>query len=69
VKIEILQAQGGKEWFWHFKNKGRIIAVSETFPSRSNALRAAKSCVRGVLKPMPTRVPLFKLAGFTLTWL
>lgn len=38
------------QWFWHFKNKGRITANAEAFPSRANAMRGAKSLVRAVLR-------------------
>ena len=44
---------GGQEppaWFWHFKNKGRITADAEEFPTKSNAIRAAKAVVKAVFK-------------------
>jgi hypothetical protein len=37
-------------WHWHFKNKGRITAAAESFPSKGHAIRAAKAVVKAVLK-------------------
>ena len=38
------------QWYWHFENKGRITADSEAFPTKQHAVRAAKACVRAVVK-------------------
>jgi len=40
----------GQGWFWHFKNKGRITAYAEAFPTRGHAVRAAKAVVKAVFK-------------------
>lgn len=53
MHIEIFK--GKREWHWHFVNRGRITADAEGFPSKGNAVRAAKAVVRGVVKPM-TRI-------------
>lgn len=49
MHIEVFLGAGGM-WHWHFKNKGRVTADAEAFPSKANATRAAKSVVAGVLK-------------------
>lgn len=45
------QCETPHAWFWHFKNKGRITADAEPFPTKAHALRAAKAVVTAVLKP------------------
>ena len=56
MHIEIFQTprvtkhEKAQTWHWHFKNKGRITADAEAFPSRSNAVRAAQAVVRAVVK-------------------
>lgn len=42
-----------QRWHWHFKNRGRIVADAEAFPSKGNAIRAAKAVVRGVVNLWP----------------
>ena len=48
MHIEVFGA--GKQWYWHFKNKGRIVADAEEFPTKSHAIRGAKGVVRAVCK-------------------
>jgi uncharacterized protein YegP (UPF0339 family) len=74
MHARIFQSADG-QWHWHFKTKGRITADSESFPSKSNAVRAAKSVVKAVLKPLSVVVqPVFtervdeKDGGFKITW-
>jgi hypothetical protein len=60
-------------WFWHFRNKGRITADSESFPTKAHAVRAAKSVVKAVLQIERLKVvPLFRqhMDGYTtiITW-
>lgn len=57
MHIEIFEGVGG--WYWHFCSKGRVTADSEAFPSKANALRAAKAVVKGVCKRMLVRAPAF----------
>lgn len=39
--FEVCQGDGG--WFWHeLARNGKIVAVSEAFDSKANAVRAAK---------------------------
>jgi uncharacterized protein YegP (UPF0339 family) len=42
----------GANWYWRFKNGGRVTANNEAFPSKSNAVRAVKAIVRAVVKDM-----------------
>lgn len=76
MHIEVFSDQAKREgvptkWFWHFKNRGRITADAESFPSKSNALRAAKAVVIAVAKEM-RQVPHFsgsEKSGITkVTW-
>jgi hypothetical protein len=50
MHIEVFQSEVTTAWFWHFKNKGRITANAESFPSKAHAMRAAKATVKAVLK-------------------
>jgi len=54
MHIEVFEGKKEGQWYWHFRNKGRVTADSEAFPSRHHATRAARSvvvaCVRCVLK-------------------
>ena len=43
MHIEVMKLLGG--WYWHFKNKGRITADAESFPTKAHAMRAAKAKV------------------------
>jgi hypothetical protein len=55
MKIQVWERVGdtsGKPWRWHFINKGRITYGAEAFPSKAHAIRAAKSVVLAVVKPM-----------------
>jgi uncharacterized protein YegP (UPF0339 family) len=48
------------EWYWHFRNKGRITADSEAFPTKAHALRAAKAVVTATIAELGTTVePVF----------
>lgn len=53
MRIEVWEgapSDGRRGWYWHFKARnGKITADSECFPSKSNAMRAAKSVVREVI--------------------
>jgi len=48
MRIEVFHGNDG--WFWHFRNKGRITADSEAFPTKAHAVRAAKAVVVAVFK-------------------
>ena len=50
MHIEVFKGSNPKVWYWHFKNKGRVTANNEAFPSKSNAIRAAKGVVKAVMK-------------------
>ncbi len=57
MQIEVWQSPpriGDQKWHWHFRSKGRIVSDAESFPTKGNAVRAAKSVVRGVLKRLNT---------------
>lgn len=41
--------KGRAHWHWHFRRGGRVVADAENFPSKGNAIRAAKATVAGVL--------------------
>lgn len=57
MKIEVWQntnvtGKKSQTWHWHFKARnGRIIADAEAFPSKANAIRAAKGVVRSLIGP------------------
>lgn len=45
---------GDQKWRWRFRARnGRITAAAESFPTKSNAMRAAKAVVRGVVNLWP----------------
>lgn len=46
----IIAPKAPQRWYWHFKNKGRTTADTESFPSRANAIRAAKAVVKAVVR-------------------
>lgn len=48
MHIEVFQNEQKTQWHWHFRNKGRITADAESFPSKANALRAAKAVVKAI---------------------
>lgn len=48
MHIEVFKSEKSGQWHWHFKNKGRITADSEAFPTKSNASRAARAVVTAV---------------------
>jgi histone H3/H4 len=48
MKITVWKING--QWRWHMVNVGRITAQNESHPTKSNAVRAAKSVVNAVLK-------------------
>ncbi len=50
MHIEVFETdKGSGQWYWHFRNKGRVTADSEAFPSKNNAIRAAKAVVTAVI--------------------
>lgn len=63
MHIEVFMGAGStpnnEQWFWRFRSKGRVTADAEMFPSKANAVRAAKAVVKGVCKRMLTRAPVF----------
>lgn len=75
MHIEIFRGEAqetAQNWYWHFKNKGRITADGEAHPTKANAMRAAKGVVRAVLKEVGTK-PVFEAVTpkdnyFTLHW-
>jgi hypothetical protein len=72
MHIEVMKLLGG--WYWHFKNKGRVTADAESFPTKAHAIRAAKAVVKAVIKPLPSYAdPVFKTTKvddnlFHITW-
>lgn len=54
MQIEVFEGKRG--WHWHFRSKGRLTADSESFPTKSHALRAAKAVVSAVLARLRTAV-------------
>jgi uncharacterized protein YegP (UPF0339 family) len=67
-------AERDQKWYWHFKNKGRVTADSEAFPTRAHAARAAQSVVKAVIKRVSGVPPCFTfmlpVLGVTkITWL
>ena len=51
MKIEVWSNSAGA-WFWHFvARNGKTVADAESFPSKANAIRAAKACVKGIARP------------------
>lgn len=54
MHIEVFPEGGvtaGASWYWHFRNKGRVTADSESFTSKGHAIRAGKAVVRAVIIP------------------
>lgn len=49
MDIIVKQSTSG-QFVWEFKSKGRITANNETFPTRGNAVRAAKAVVTAIAK-------------------
>lgn len=52
MHIEVFKSELSGQWHWHFKNKGRVTADSEAFPTKNNASRAARAVVSAVVKEM-----------------
>lgn len=53
MQIETYEGEHGN-WYWEFVTRGRVSAPAATpFLSEANALRSAKSVVRGVLDLFP----------------
>jgi uncharacterized protein YegP (UPF0339 family) len=62
MRIEVWQGKAGK-WFWHFRQRGgKVTADAQPFPSKGNAIRAAKGVVRATIKASGLR-------GYTLHFL
>lgn len=40
--------KGRAHWHWHLRRNGRIVADAENFPSKGNAMRAAKAVITGL---------------------
>jgi uncharacterized protein YegP (UPF0339 family) len=60
MRVEIIQSKHSGQWYWRFKaSNGRIIADAESFPTKANAVRAAKGVVRSVLKRVTIRPTVF----------
>jgi hypothetical protein len=53
-----LRGDSHPAWFWHFKNRGRVTADSEAFPTKYNAERAAVAVVRAVIKEVSGDAPI-----------
>jgi hypothetical protein len=78
MHIEVFEGGGSTpaspQWFWHFKNKGRITSNGECHPTKGNAVRAAKACVKSIGKCMTMYIePVFaakdsKTGITTITW-
>lgn len=65
MHIEIWEGAVG--WHWHFKNKGRITADAEAFPTKGNAMRAAKAVVKAVHgKGLTVQFKQHESEGFTV---
>lgn len=62
MKIEIWEDVGARAqpWRYHFVNKGRITAAPEQFPTKQNAVRAAKGFITATLKHVGVK-PTFEL--------
>lgn len=63
----------GQPWHWHKRNQGRITCDAEAFPTKGNAMRAAKADVRQTIKPFGSRPVMFHAetrpdGGTILTW-
>lgn len=55
--IVVDRGSGKQPWWWaHKGSNGRTICVSEQFPSRGNALRAAKAQKRRLKGPVVIQV-------------
>lgn len=75
MHIEIFQLvpiEKEDSWYWHFKNKGRITADAEAFPTKAHAKRAATAVVTAVFKQALLPAPVFETqqlsAVAVVTW-
>jgi len=73
MHIEVMKLLKG--WYWHFRAKnGNIVSDAEAFPTKANAMRAAKAVVKAVVKPYgDTSMLVFKTTKvddnlFHVTW-
>lgn len=60
MHIEVWQSPpriGDQRWHWHFKSKGRTVGDAESFPTKANAIRAAKAVVCAVVKRVELASP------------
>lgn len=64
MHIEVFEQErmtgGMKSWYWHFKNGSKITADAEAFPTKANAMRAAKAVVRATIKEFYGYSPTIK---------
>lgn len=49
MHIEVWKGSGKQPWRWDKVNRGKIVSDAEGFPSKGNAMRAAKAEVRGTI--------------------
>lgn len=80
MHIEVFQGSSSTDynrpsWYWHFKNGNKIVADAEEFPSKANAMRAAKAVVRATIKEYFGYMPMIEFrsaktpAGcYKVTW-
>lgn len=60
MQIEVFQGIRKNDWRWHFRNKGRITADAEAFPTKAHAIRAGKAVVKAVIKRTGEIAPEFQ---------
>jgi hypothetical protein len=58
---------GNQQWYWRFRNKGRVTGNNEDFPTKANAVRAAKGVVTAVGKRMGVVPAFWKETEGTIT--
>jgi hypothetical protein len=48
--VQVRQVAPGREWYWRIvARNGQVMLTSETYASRSNAWRAAKRFMHGII--------------------
>lgn len=59
MKIEVFEGNSSGVWYWHVvARNGKLVADSEAYNRRADAIRAAKQFVRGVIRPFAKSFPL-----------
>lgn len=59
MKIEVFRSTSLACWYWHVvARNGKLVADSEGYNTKADAIRAAKAFVRGMIRPYAKSFPM-----------